>query len=489
MHRIRQLRQHRSELRAVTLAGVLAWLPAQLGAQTALPDLGAGSYLGAEGGLYPGGSNLVPPMHAAAALAEAQQVVPRDASGAPAADGLIGMVCLGMSNSSQEFEDLERALDADTTRNAQLVIANTCAGGQAAEFMDEASDLYWSSIAPQRLAAAGIDPDQVQVGWLKQAYLTVAPSAFPGGAQALRDTLGNLVRVARTRYPNLRLLYLSTRIYGGYGSGNTGEPASFEGGFAAKWLIEQQINGDASLNYNAASGPVMAPLLLWGPYLWANGSTPNGAGLSWLPADFEPDHVHPSVSGEVKVGALLSAFFASAPSATWLTGRPDTRLVVLPIAADSYVDSAAPASVFGSASELQIVGGATPRRAWLKLASSEPNADLLHAKLVVRDIDTGLQPNVALASNTSWSEATLSQANAPAIDGGTLSNGSGWTRENCPSFDLTGALAADADGVLSVVIASSSTSPQRLYSREGLLPPRVILSLRNTDPIFVGGFE
>lgn len=163
-------------------------------AQTALPDLGAGSYLGHTGGLYPSGSNQPPPAHAAAALLQSQGVVPRSASGAPDPNGLIGFVCLGMSNSSQEFEDLERAWDARTARRAHLVIANTCAGGQAAESMDQASDLYWTTLAPQRLAAAGIDPDQVQVAWMKQAFLQEPTTAFPAHATALGTPCARLCK-------------------------------------------------------------------------------------------------------------------------------------------------------------------------------------------------------------------------------------------------------------------------------------------------------
>jgi hypothetical protein len=475
-------------LRIVMLAGAaLCAEPAHAQTRVPLPDLGAGTYLGAQGGLYPGGANAPPAAHAAAALAEAAAIVPRDASGAPAADGLIGFVCLGMSNSSQEFEDLERALDADPARNAQVVAVNTCAGGQSAELMDDAADLYWTTIAPQRLAAAGVDPDQVQVGWLKQAYGAGLPTtAFPAHALALRDTLRDLVRLARSRYPNLRVLYVSSRIYGGYGgsaTSPTGEPISYENGFGAKWLIEAQIDGDPLLGYGSGA----APLLLWGPYLWADGATPNGAGTAWLPADFEADTVHPSAAGEAKVGALLTAFFANEPSATWLRARDETRLAVHAPVADAWVDAAAPAANFGADTQLRLAGGASPRRAWLKFASSGDVATLLHAKLVVRDVDTGTSPTLSLASDTLWDEATITASNQPPIDGGTLSSGSGWTRENCPSFGVTNALRNDADGTLSFVVSTSVVGAQALYSREGAFGPLLVLSVRS--PLLSDGFE
>jgi hypothetical protein len=49
-----------------------------------------------------------------------------------------------------------------------------------------------------------------------------------------------------------------------------------------RWLIQDQIEGDAALNYDASRGPVKAPLLMWGHYLWADGTTPRQSdGLVW----------------------------------------------------------------------------------------------------------------------------------------------------------------------------------------------------------------
>ncbi len=459
-------------------------------AQTALPDLGTGSYLGQQGGLYPGGANQPPAAHAAAALGEAAQVVPRDTAGNPDPDGLIGMVCLGMSNTSQEFEDLERTLDARTARNPHLVIVNTCAGGQSAELMDQASDLYWSTLAPGRLAAAGVATKQVQVAWMKQAFGSPQDPGFPGHAQALRDTLKSVVQVARATYPNLRLLYVSSRIYGGFVTVQPGsEPFTFETGFGVKWLIEAQIGGDVALNHDSARGPVLAPLLLWGPYLWANGGTPNGNGTTWTTGDYEADHLHPSTSGEAKVGALLTAFFDAEPSATWLAQAHDAALRIVPTEADAYVDAAQPDANFGTAASLAVLGGAQPKRVLLRFSIGGVGPALLHAKLVVRDVNTGLNPVVRLVGDTAWSEAGVTWNTAPAVDGATLSSGSNWTRENCPSFDLTAALRNDADGRITVAIDTPAATEQQIYSRESTLPPQLVLSIAVTDRVFFDGFE
>ena len=114
-------------------------------------------------------------------------------------------------------------------------------------------------------------------------------------------------------FPNVKLAYLSSRTYGGYATiGLNPEPYAFESAFSVKWLVEQQIKGDKALDFDPAHGEVKAPWLAWGPYLWANGSTPREDGFSYEPADFtSSDGTHQSLSGQRKVGQLLLKFFES----------------------------------------------------------------------------------------------------------------------------------------------------------------------------------
>ena len=63
--------------------------------------------------------------------------------------------------------------------------------------------------------------------------------------------------------------------------------------------LEQTLSGDYPLG-------VEAPLLLWGPYLWADGEVPNSLGTRWCACDFENcNDAHPSASGEQKVADLF----------------------------------------------------------------------------------------------------------------------------------------------------------------------------------------
>ena len=108
----------------------------------------------------------------------------------------------------------------------------------------------------RRLAAVKVSPNQVQVVWVKLANVRPTGELAEHGKKLQADTLA-LLHNAKSRFPNLRIAYLSSRIYGGYAvTPLNPEPYAYEGAFAARWLIQDQIKGDAALNYDATRGPV-----------------------------------------------------------------------------------------------------------------------------------------------------------------------------------------------------------------------------------------
>jgi hypothetical protein len=284
-----------------------------------LNDLGAGFYQGFEGGLYPMGQNSRPAAHEAAGLAQAAAVVPRLASGAPAAPGdpagRIVLLSIGMSNATQEFSTFVPASNGDPLRNPHVVVVDGAQGGQTATVISNPNATFWTVIQ-NRLAAAGVTPAQVQVCWMKEAE--AGPTqAFPQDALALEATFKTICQVLMTKYPNLKICYLSSRIYAGYATTPLNpEPFAYQSGFAVKWLVEDQIAGDPLLNFDAAVGPVLAPWLAWGPYLWADGLTPRSDGLTWACLEFSADGTHPGVLARFKVAEMLEAFFTSDTTAT-----------------------------------------------------------------------------------------------------------------------------------------------------------------------------
>ncbi len=278
-----------------------------------LPELGKDEYQGYPGGLYPEGKNERPAAQEKAGVALAKQVQPLDADGKPNADGKIVMLSVGMSNTSQESDGFRRLQSRDPDRNPQLVFVNGAQGGMTAKAIQDPDDRgsgtrYWNTV-DQRLQDAGVTRAQVQIVWIKEA--DAGPrEGFPKYAKTLQEELGRIVRLLPSRFPNVKLVYLSSRIYAGYATTPLNpEPYAYESGFSVKWLIESQIKGDAVLNYDPAKGSVRAPWLSWGPYIWANGTAKGSSGLTYEPGDFGNDGTHPSASGVEKVAREMLRFF------------------------------------------------------------------------------------------------------------------------------------------------------------------------------------
>jgi hypothetical protein len=170
----------------------------------------------------------------------------------------------------------------------------------------------------ERLRQAGVTPQQVQAAWVKQALPGPANLGdFPKHAEVLKGHMVGLLDQAKRRLPNLRIAYLSSRIYAGYARTPLNpEPYAYESAFMVRWLIQDQVRGEPSLNFDPERGPVKSPLLLWGPYLWADGEKGRKIDdLVWKPEDLGPDGTHPSASGREKVARLLLNFMKTDPTA------------------------------------------------------------------------------------------------------------------------------------------------------------------------------
>lgn len=342
-----------------------------------LNEPGGPPYLGVfERGLYPGG-NTMPAAHRARGIEIASQLQPLDVAGNPDANGKIVMLSIGMSNTQEEFcvpyaETPPRLDPADPTRvvcdpwtfmgrsrnvseplnRTTLMIVNGAYPGEdAPAWVSTTSGSTFNVVPanPDFSIAYGnynrirdhvlprytpaVSEAQIQVVWIKLATggATVSLPDANADAYNLESSLGRVLRTAKSRYPNLKLAFLTSRMYGGYGQGtfSSVEPYSYEGGFSVKWLIEAQIEQMASagtlvdpvagdLNYDSG----VAPWVSWGPYLWADGATSRAVdGLSWAPEEITPDGTHPTVWGQSKVGLLLMQFFQTSPfTSCWFMG-------------------------------------------------------------------------------------------------------------------------------------------------------------------------
>lgn len=330
------------------------------------------NYLGFQGGLYENSSDTVPSDHDSAGKAAASAIQPLDQNGNPSATGAVVFLGIGMSNATQEFSAFASSAATNSSVNhttlamedGALGAATACywtvAQGQTigscpdakGVLLDNQYDrvrdtvLAIDTAAPSAPAGCGGPPNatpcltekQVQVLWIKNANprpgaansrtlcdVTVSGCVNDSGTEAIlyESQLGQTIRAAKSRYPNLKEVFLATRIYAGYATdGLNPEPYAYEYGYSAKWLIEAQVlqerNGTVDpvagdLSYTSGSAAWTA----WGTYLWADGTVARSDGTVWLSSDFESDGTHPDASGTTKVVNLLMNFFLGSPYTPW----------------------------------------------------------------------------------------------------------------------------------------------------------------------------
>lgn len=274
-----------------------------------------------------------------------------------------------MSNAAQEFgtetngvlKFAQRAkLDPDT--HPRLHLINGClSSGTTVQWSDPDGE-WWDHFRTQpsvQVPGFAGSIAQVQAIWFKVGVAHPART-FPtlpspdAHAYAHARQIYDALRVVARQVPNLQMLFLSTRTYGGYidPSGDLSpEPYPYESGFSVKWIVESQIRevatgvvdplglGIGSMDYRTG----VVPWVAWGPYLWADGATPRSDGLTWdcdaqcangNCGDFEVDGVHPSRWGEQKVSTQLLAFMKTSPFTTpWFLATPEPAAAASGVAA------------------------------------------------------------------------------------------------------------------------------------------------------------
>lgn len=282
----------------------------------AVTDLGTGFYQGVMGGLYPGGSNHRPAAHDLAGRLIAQSIAPLDTLGQASPTGKIVLISIGMSNATQEFSAFVPKATNDPLKRPECLVIDCALGSQSADRIDDPSVAYWDTVAT-RLRGRGSSPLQVQVVWIKEADAQPTGN-FQVSNDSLQSHLRTIVRILKQKLPNLKLAYFTSRIYAGYASTPLNpEPYAYESAFAVRRVIEAQVAGDSTLNFDPANGTVRAPWLAWGPYLWSDGLRGRADGLTWACSDFTSnDGTHPAASARQRVSDSLLVFFRNDQTTT-----------------------------------------------------------------------------------------------------------------------------------------------------------------------------
>jgi hypothetical protein len=289
----------------------------------ALTDLGTGTYQGAEGGLYPNGSNVRPAAQDSFGVSLARGIQPLDANGDPSPTGKYVLLAIGESTAQNEFDKFLPLANSDPAKNPKLVLVNGAQGGATPNDFADIDSFYWGMVLNNYIPQNGVTANQVAAIWMEDTD-GIASGTFPSDITNLQTEYETMMNNMVTLFPNLKMVYFSSRVYGGYSNGvgtpDNPEPYAYEVGFAVKGAIQDQINGNTNLNDNPALGVVKAPWMSWGPYYWSNGMLGRKDGLIWDCADFAADGTHPSSTGgrpgQLKVATALLNFLKTDDTTT-----------------------------------------------------------------------------------------------------------------------------------------------------------------------------
>jgi len=291
----------------------------------ALTDLGTGTYLGTEGGLYMNGSNVMPATHDSDGVSIAQSIQPLDANGNPDPNGKYALLSIGMSIAYDNYQTFTTDVTADLSVNRSLVLVPGAQPRVGALYWSNITHPAWNEIFNYFLPQSGVTGQQVVAAWV-EAVDSHPTGSFPSDMTLLQSHLESIAQNLHTLFPNLKMAFFNSREYGAYsnglpGSGNNDpEPYAYESAFAVRGMIQDQINGVAAMNYNPANGPVMAPWVAWGPYTWANGLLARSDGQTWSCQNIEADGVHTSAPGggtEIVASSLMNFLKTSDVGSPW----------------------------------------------------------------------------------------------------------------------------------------------------------------------------
>jgi hypothetical protein len=335
------------------------------GGTTSIPlmDMTASqNYLNFQGGLYENFSDSAPADHNADALAASATIQPLDTNGNPSFTGTVVFVSFGMSNAEIEFTSFVTTVLASSSVNSTtLHVTNGAAGEQDACYWFPAVGL--PSCNPDfeneydrivgNLSTIGLSANQVQVAWVDNANGRAHPEnrgCVPFGSLCVplcdptlagciinenitnpvneEEEFGETMRAAKQRFPNLKMVFFSSRVYGGYAQATDAdpEPFAYQTGYGIKATIQAQINQLRTGIVDPVAGSLdysVSPWIGWGPYFWADGDIPRSDGLVWCNGqagppcngelDFGTDGLHLSTAGGQKAANLLLNWFLASP--------------------------------------------------------------------------------------------------------------------------------------------------------------------------------
>ena len=285
-------------------------------AKIPLNDLGTGTFMGSEGGLYPNGQNIPSGTYADDLFSISQSIIPIDSFGNSSKNGRIVFISLGGSTCGHNMRQLKTQTDKNPLCNSKLKLLNCCNGyGDASlNSIMNPNDPYWNHVT-QVINGSGASYRSVQIVYLETDDSTKYIN-WPGRPNLVKSELETAANVLKTKFVNLKVLYVlgRTRTFGNQALFNR-EPSPYYFGWACKWTIEDQINGASNLAYKG-SNPV-APIITWGFYQWADSLPRQTDGFYWRQSETR-DGLHANPVGQDTLATRFQNFlFADKNASLW----------------------------------------------------------------------------------------------------------------------------------------------------------------------------
>ena len=187
----------------------------------------------------------------------------------------------------------------------KLVNCNNGASSSSLNSLADPNDPYWDHVN-QVLNVARVYHNQVEIIYLESEDST-AIQDFPARPYIFRDHLEAAMRTCKAKFKYLKLMYVlgRTTTFNAHSVPNK-EPSPYYNGWGEKFAIEDQINGVPGTEYKGPNA--VAPLLTWGWYQWADGTTvPRKDGFVWLKSETE-DGVHATPAGQDTLATRFKNF-------------------------------------------------------------------------------------------------------------------------------------------------------------------------------------
>ena len=252
----------------------------------------------------------------------------------------VGITVVGVSNAELEGEQLVSMAAVDSAIDPRVHIENFGDSGGSLGGILEPTSNYMTVKLPGFEATSVVENDQRRILIFDQPTDTIGNDNsnprnipiddFPALIEWQADQTKAAIDVLKGRWPNLSVVILTPPTYSGYGgiygTDDQGAPPAdivskrpermaYECGYGIRELIRRQLSGVVGYRHVEDGFPVM----VWGPYVWSNGTTPNplqqwdaGVAMTSLWEDYDPqDGIHPKGDGtglELKWATRMLAY-------------------------------------------------------------------------------------------------------------------------------------------------------------------------------------